>query len=184
MFAVNKARDSGGAIYARDGFINLKETLGNYFIHNSASEKGGAISCIRCSIYVTCDRSTLPVSTVDTTTLNLEILTAGTTSFFNNTVGGFGGAIYQYDFYSSSRKKNVLSLNGTVIVFANNKVRLNGGGLFLHNSETTLNGMYIHFKDNEAISKGGGLYLSSTDAKLNGVKIEFNGNRAYDGGGI
>ena len=63
LFIGNRALNFGGAVFAINSSLLLKETLGNDFLQNSASRGEGAVSCMNSTIEIAGDKATEAINT-------------------------------------------------------------------------------------------------------------------------
>ncbi len=204
VFNLNKATISGGAIFANNSYLIMKEGLGNTFTRNSAEFDGGAIYCFCSTLAIVTEltsaeraaqrASEFEVCTNEQAQENSNRVDIHTTYFSHNKANsksrdGGGGAIYV--------GKSVVSLNGTVIIFHNNSANNSGGAMNSHVSKVALNTVYLCFIRNSA--RNGGAYFGSNgtlqiapykselamikDNKLDRSLNIFACNRAIKGGG-
>ena len=157
FFAGNKAKNLGGAIFAEDSYLLLKETLGNTFTQNSAV-CGGAMFCSNSVIEIVADHNIPSI-----------ICYTGETASSNCINFSIDGPIS--------------SVHTHTAIFSKNKARFRGGAIWLGNSTASLNGTAIIFQNNLAglgckQGKGGALYAELSNITSSIKALYFTGNRA------
>jgi predicted outer membrane repeat protein len=197
-FIQNKAAIFGGAIFANDSSLVLKETFGNTFTCNSAELDGGAIYCLHSMIAIvgTNESTTGPFVAGEMCTeiqaqKDRKRVDSHVTYFSYNEArskfrDGGGGAIYIGE--------SVASLSGTVIILHNNSASTSGGALNSYVSVVTSYTKCLCFHGNGARHGGAyygtnstlnlGSYSANMQEWMHGESIEiFAHNRAIKGGG-
>ena len=156
-FINNKACFNGGAIYAEDSCVSVKQTSHNVsatFSGNFARQDGGAII-----LYLN--------------SMTDDVLFSGTVILFEDNCSGHrGGGIC-----------SVLSdfaFNSTILFHGN--IANYGGALWSSNGKILLS-RHTFFKNNSAHDKGGALYGSKTDIQFD-KNVTFSYNSAIKGGAM
>ena len=174
IFATNKAGDDGGVMYSYDS-IKVKVTSSS-FSNNSVGDEGG-VAYVVFNSNVTLENSTFDsnVATDEGGVMfahrRSSIILRGNCTFFNNSANTGGVAYVQNS-----------SFTDTMSMYFNNKARINGGVLTLHEGKMRIKAG--RFVNNSAGNGGGVIYTPGVNdvAVLEGNR--FHSNRADSGGVI
>ena len=179
-FIGNRVKLSGGAVFAEDSTITLKEKLGNTFNNNSGRSSGGALYCKNSRLYLEPHSPSISHPLEATAMYNKAAPMPGVQYFESNSGGKYGGAVYVFNSLSF--------LIGTSVVFRNNSA-YRGGGIFMYGNEhrtvviTEIN--HLLFTGNRATESGGAIYAAQSDLTLRNGHCSFSKNSAgLQGGAI
>lgn len=178
VFIDNRALHSGGAIYADQSSLILKESMGNTFTYNSAKYLGGALLCQNCKINMTSDDAT------ETTPVILR--SHEETVLLASEADHKSGIDFLKEQASCSSvshaTKTVLRSYAHTSYFSNNKAKYGGAIYLSDHSVVTLSGTVAMFQNN--LAQIGGAICSNESAVTSNIKhLCFTGNRAQVGGG-
>ena len=200
FFSNNKANNGNGGAMA---LIDLEDVAvkinTNEFCNNSANINGGAL-------YVKSESSDSHCSCMEHNVIRASI----SKCVFSYNTAVYGGAMYvvgsQPVYISSSINvtvsKNFATYGGAVfcnfgrlyitndVIMANNIAILNGGAVYLSDSELICkNGGTLTLERNTAINQGGGLFSSNSSLIINSTvvtssSVSFLQNHGMEGGGL